>query len=308
MDHALRIRPARRAIPAATFLVSLALGACGGPADDPWPGVPARPAPTPHDTLVRGTFASRAEAVGGCLECHEAEPDELRGSAHAEVAVELPPAEGTGHAGAPVELAGPADCLACHVVPELVDPRGDVTPAALEDAARRVRRPEPENCLTCHQVGAPSPGQGVHLDEHGLGCTDCHRTVGHRMAGPGGDAAAGAVSCTDCHADTPHPDPALDRHGVTVACTTCHIPRARVTASYGWFRAESGTPSGIADPAARIWPLDSAGPVVHEMPPAADAFTCRDCHTRLGLLDWEALGYAGDPSTQGAGPRPAGGG
>lgn len=280
-------------------LVALGLAACGGPGDDPWPGVPVRPAATPHDTLLRGTFATRAEAVGGCLECHGEADHQLRGSVHAEVAVELPPAAGTGHAGAPVELGAPSDCLACHAVPDLLDARGTLPEDRLEDAARRVVRPTPASCLACHAVGGPSAALGVHLDEHGMGCTDCHRTTEHRMPGAGDGIGLGAVGCTDCHAPEPHPDPALDRHVASVGCTTCHVPRARVAARYAWYRADEGRPSTAADSLARIWPLSDARPVVHEIPPAEQAFTCRDCHTRYGVLDWAALGYPGDPSSEG---------
>jgi hypothetical protein len=36
--------------------------------------------------------------------------------------------------------------------------------------------------------------------------------------------------------------------------------------------------------------------ITHPVLPAEDAFTCQDCHTRLSwVLNWEQLGYEGDP-------------
>ena len=36
--------------------------------------------------------------------------------------------------------------------------------------------------------------------------------------------------------------------------------------------------------------------ISHTVLPAEDAFTCQDCHTRLSwVLNWEQLGYEGDP-------------
>ena len=36
--------------------------------------------------------------------------------------------------------------------------------------------------------------------------------------------------------------------------------------------------------------------IYHEVVPKEDALKCRDCHGRKSRLDWEALGYEGDPS------------
>ena len=33
----------------------------------------------------------------------------------------------------------------------------------------------------------------------------------------------------------------------------------------------------------------------HEIPPAEDALQCLDCHSPDGRMDWQALGYDGDP-------------
>ncbi|MFN7085599.1 MAG: hypothetical protein ACK4N4_03110 [Burkholderiales bacterium] len=35
--------------------------------------------------------------------------------------------------------------------------------------------------------------------------------------------------------------------------------------------------------------------VNHTVVPKAQALQCNDCHGKDGRLDWEVLGYAGDP-------------
>jgi hypothetical protein len=37
------------------------------------------------------------------------------------------------------------------------------------------------------------------------------------------------------------------------------------------------------------WPLS------HMVTPALDVLQCNSCHSEDGRLDWQALGYAGDP-------------
>jgi hypothetical protein len=252
--------------------------------DDPWPRVPVRTEATPHDTLVALAADAGAAGDGLCVECHAGVPGEVAASAHA------------GVVGATARGDGAA-CLVCHGPAGW---SGSASADSLLSAARRVGRPDPANCLACHPVGGPSAARGVHLDRHGLGCTDCHRTAAHRMAGgaPTSDAAPRAA-CTDCHAPQPHPDSRLNRHTASVACTTCHLPRARVAGRYVWYRADVARAAAIDDPRARIWPVDSTGPLVHDMPPASDAFTCRDCHTKAGVLAWSPLGYPGDPASAG---------
>jgi hypothetical protein len=36
-------------------------------------------------------------------------------------------------------------------------------------------------------------------------------------------------------------------------------------------------------------------PTTHMVSPAADALTCDNCHGENGRINWEALGYYGDP-------------
>jgi hypothetical protein len=40
-------------------------------------------------------------------------------------------------------------------------------------------------------------------------------------------------------------------------------------------------------------------PLTHMVRPASQALTCADCHSDNGRIDWEALGYYGDPMVWG---------
>ena len=45
-------------------------------------------------------------------------------------------------------------------------------------------------------------------------------------------------------------------------------------------------------------PTEMYWPITHMVAPASDAVQCEECHTQEGApgrLDWEALGYPGDP-------------
>ena len=44
--------------------------------------------------------------------------------------------------------------------------------------------------------------------------------------------------------------------------------------------------------------------ISHTVLPAGDAFTCQDCHTRESwVLNWEQLGYEGDPMIESEGNK-----
>ena len=68
--------------------------------------------------------------------------------------------------------------------------------------------------------------------------------------------------------------------------------------SFDWNRAAKAgsTYSGLEysgeygfAPTATYWPTN------HQVSPASEALRCKDCHGDHGRLDWQALGYAGDP-------------
>lgn len=135
------------------------------------------------------------------------------------------------------------DCLACHDTTGQY--RHDAAPAQgqepdLTAMARNVGRPTPRNCTGCHFADcglAPSTLRGektqgsadladVHLRAAGpaFTCQTCHlrgdsHTITRQLSGNNG-----SESCASCHTATPHALELLNRHSVTVACQTCHIP------------------------------------------------------------------------------------
>lgn len=152
------------------------------------------------------------------------------------------------------------DCLICHApsyrrTVALVDGQYRFVPdeAAMGmpilDAAVDIHRPTSATCLNCHaRAGGgnnykrgdieeahrnPTRDLDVHMAPReaggaGLSCLDCHRSVGHRIAGRGVDLRErdlpDRVSCTSCHRAQPHSQATLNRHTARVACQTCHIP------------------------------------------------------------------------------------
>jgi len=44
-------------------------------------------------------------------------------------------------------------------------------------------------------------------------------------------------------------------------------------------------------------------PLTHMVAPKTDALQCKDCHSPNGRMDWEALGYPGDPVKWGRNER-----
>lgn len=118
----------------------------------------------------------------------------------------------------------------------------------LDSVSKRITLPKKTSCLRCHagSGGGPNYKRGdleyaladaprdfdVHLAKDGgdLACIDCHAGSDHRVVGRGADLSGqdspgGRLSCTgSCHTDSPHDNPALDRHTLRVDCTVCHIP------------------------------------------------------------------------------------
>jgi hypothetical protein len=52
---------------------------------------------------------------------------------------------------------------------------------------------------------------------------------------------------------------------------------------------------GVHEPPYRWVPVQRYMGIFHEVRPAKDALECLDCHREGGRLDWQALGYRGDP-------------
>ena len=139
------------------------------------------------------------------------------------------------------------DCLICHASSGYA--KGTYgNPAETVDlvaAAKSVAAPNRAMCGNCHFNGGggnnvkhgdldqslifPSEDLDVHMGKNNFSCTDCHVTKDHQVKGrlvvdnyyvdPNEQ-----VSCTQCHAETPHTDERLNKHTVSVACQTCHVP------------------------------------------------------------------------------------
>ncbi len=126
-------------------------------------------------------------------------------------------------------------------------------------AAKSVGKTSRATCGACHFFGgggdhvkhgdldssltAPARDMDVHMAAAGpnMGCTACHRTEKHVIAGKALSVSmAGSgetLGCSDCHAGTPHKkNVLLDRHAAKVACQTCHVPAfARTLPTKMWW-------------------------------------------------------------------------
>lgn len=190
------------------------------------------------------------------------------------------------------------DCLACHdrtgSYYKTPPTKGNqacavmfegLKPIDLADVAQHVGLPDRQDCGSCHFNGGggdgvkhgdldsslihPNKQLDVHMDQAGLnfGCTKCHRTRAHEIAGsrydmlardPKGTGKPGerrqSASCEACHGNTPHKGNALigiklNDHVAKVACETCHIPtfaRGGVATKVDWdWRTAGKTREGV---------------------------------------------------------------
>ncbi|MCB2204729.1 tetrathionate reductase family octaheme c-type cytochrome [bacterium] len=140
------------------------------------------------------------------------------------------------------------DCLVCH------DQSGTYkkTPTAagmpdedvdLVTVAQSVGLPTRRNCGVCHFDGGggsgvkhgdlddsmyePSEELDVHMGGMDFGCTECHTTDAHHIAGAGHSSMAtnsNHIACTDCHDAEVHEKSLLNDHVKTLACESCHVP------------------------------------------------------------------------------------
>lgn len=152
------------------------------------------------------------------------------------------------------------DCLVCHDTtgtykkpgPGAGMPAGytgkakfDKKKVDLIKVAQNVGKPSRTNCVTCHGYGGggdnvkhgdidstmknPTASIDVHMgtDSLNFNCQECHTTESHKIKGnamvvsPGG---TNHLDCIDCHDAAPHKKSRLNKHTVSVACQTCHIP------------------------------------------------------------------------------------
>ena len=161
-------------------------------------------------------------------------------------------------------IATNVDCLVCHDTSGSYVKQNAGYPAEGVDlmaVAESVGIPDRDNCGGCHFTGGggdavkhgdldnsllnPSADLDVHMGEHNLVCTDCHRTENHAIAGRSitlNMDDENQVYCTDCHAATPHEDERLNDHTDAVACQTCHIPAfaRKEETKTEWYWSEAG--------------------------------------------------------------------
>ncbi len=109
--------------------------------------------------------------------------------------------------------------------------------------AQNVGLPTRTNCGSCHFNGGggtgvkhgdmdeslinPSEEIDIHMGRMDFNCIDCHETSEHDIAGGShGSMAEGEelISCSGCHGEDPHAKELLNKHFISVACETCHIP------------------------------------------------------------------------------------
>lgn len=152
------------------------------------------------------------------------------------------------------------DCLVCHdqtgkysKIPTAAGmPDKDVDLLAV---AQSVGKPTRKNCGNCHYNGgggtgvkhgdldqsllSPTPELDVHMGKLGYQCSECHKTIQHKIMGAShGSMAANEnhIYCTDCHENEIHKNKTLNKHIKSVACETCHIPEfARVEPTKVWW-------------------------------------------------------------------------
>lgn len=160
------------------------------------------------------------------------------------------------------------DCLVCHDTSGGYIKANGGYPAEsvdLKSVAESVGNPTRANCGNCHFAGGggdaakhgdldssinfPSENLDVHMGKYDFGCTDCHRTEQHTIAGRSITVSlddAGQVYCTDCHNAQPHEDARINDHADTVACQTCHIPsfarKLETKMAWDWSQAGQDRP------------------------------------------------------------------
>ncbi len=172
------------------------------------------------------------------------------------------------------------DCLICHDNTEtyVKAPEKGGKPVDTLDfnnIAQHVGKPKRSNCGVCHFFGGggnnvkhgdlemamfdPSKDVDVHMSgsDYNLQCIDCHKTEFHNISGKMYSLSSmnrNRVYCEDCHTAMPHEKDILNKHGIKVACQTCHIPTyAKVNATkvkWDWSTAgklKDGKPYEVDD-------------------------------------------------------------
>jgi octaheme c-type cytochrome (tetrathionate reductase family) len=171
------------------------------------------------------------------------------------------------------------DCLVCHDNSGIYkkEPGNAGYPYKeinLSIVAQSVGKPGRNNCGVCHYWGGGgnnikhgdldvamnncSREIDVHMSTQGedMACIECHITKNHNITGKLYALSSeniNRISCEQCHTDKPHKDALLNKHGIRIACQTCHIPfYAKANSTKMWWDWST---------AGR---LDDAGNEIHE--------------------------------------------
>lgn len=273
-------------------------------ADDPWTAVRPTPAPSDHNGLMAGPFATGAEVTAACLECHDSAAQEVMQTVHWTWESEplwLPGRDEpvtvgkknqlnnfcigiagnwnkctTCHAGYGWEdnsfdfnSAQNVDCLVCHADPN-VYAKGDFGyPAEGVDllvAAESVGRPTRQNCGSCHFNGG-----GGNAVKHG----DLDQSLYFPNENVDVHMGRYGFQCVDCHQTDDHQisghmisvSPQADN---TLACTNCHATAVhqdeRINAHVGAVACQTcHVPEGALRTATKMdWDWSTAGQDIPE--------------------------------------------
>ncbi|HAG15814.1 MAG TPA: cytochrome C [Bacteroidales bacterium] len=142
------------------------------------------------------------------------------------------------------------DCLVCHDLSGVYKKESGMAGYPVEGinlnvVAQSVGSPKRANCGVCHFWGgggnnvkhgdleeAMNNGTkklDVHMGTDGedMSCIECHITENHNITGKLYALSSenkNRISCEQCHTTEPHSDALLNKHGLRIACQTCHIP------------------------------------------------------------------------------------
>ncbi len=154
------------------------------------------------------------------------------------------------------------DCLVCHDQSGIYKKESGqagypVKGINLNVVAQSVGSPSRANCGVCHFWGGGgnnvkhgdleeamndcSRKVDVHMGTDGedMSCIECHITENHNITGKLYALSSenkNRITCAQCHTEEPHQDALLNKHGIRIACQTCHIPvYAKANATKMWW-------------------------------------------------------------------------
>jgi octaheme c-type cytochrome (tetrathionate reductase family) len=229
------------------------------PVDDPWAGVPVRPAHVDHTSLMPGPYATGQEVTAACLTCHEDAANQIIHTAHwkwesepVQLAERDEPVT-TGKKNSInnfcIGIQGNwASCTACHVGYGWEDETFDFSDTSNVD------------CLVCHErsgmykkgkMGVPVAEVNLVEVAQSVGVPGRENCGGCHFRGGGGDAVKHGdldesllfpsedldihmgrydFSCVDCHQTENHQ---ISGRSISVSmtnenqvyCTDCHNPK-----------------------------------------------------------------------------------